>query len=320
LVYLQATSELEERIDKRVKIYCLNYKGLPNLPQTLWRLRKIIKENEIDVIHSHLTPSSFYTNLARPKKVPQVHTIHSTYSMDYETRPLMRYLEKKLFLEKKNCNVISLSEFTKDDFLNSVSFNGKIFVLNNFVPDRYFNLTPKAYHNNKKELRLIAVGSLKELKNFEYLLEVFQQLNGFNIYLDIYGDGDIAKYKAVINSQKLKVKMMGHIDDTAKVMHQYDLFIMPSKFEGFPLALFEAMAAGVPLMISNIAPLRSIVKEHAIYFSLDDAALVAATIQQIFNNEIDINNMAAKAKTYAEETVRRDIYVKKLLQIYEHLA
>ncbi|MBK9484345.1 MAG: glycosyltransferase family 4 protein [Chitinophagaceae bacterium] len=320
LVYFNKTSYLADTIDQDVKLINLNYTGGVDIIRMLLQLKSIIKTNKIDIVHTHLTPASLYTHLLCPVSVPQVHTIHSTYSMDSETRPVMRYLERKLFLEKPQCNIISLSEFTKEDFLRSISFKGKVFVLNNFVADRYFNLPQKKYDSNKKELRMIAVGSLKELKNFEYLLEVFQQLTGFEIYLDIYGDGDIPKYESVINNNDLKVKMMGHIDDIATVIHQYDLFIMPSKFEGFPLSLFEAMAAGVPLMLSDIGPLRSIVKEHAIYFPLNDAASVAAIMQQIFNNTIDISGMAVKAKAYAEKTVRRDIYIKRLLDIYNQLT
>ena len=110
--------------------------------------------------------------------------------------------------------------------------------------------------------------------------------------------------------------MMGRIDDMAKVIQNYDLFIMPSKYEGFPLSVFEAMAAGLPLMLSDIEPLTSIVKENAIYFQLDNARKTADQIMGIQQNTIDIKEMAVKAKAHADITVRRDIYIKELLDIY----
>ncbi len=112
---------------------------------------------------------------------------------------------------------------------------------------------------------------------------------------------------------------MGRINDMATVIQQYDIFIMPSKFEGFPLSVFEAMAAGVPLMLSDIAPLSNIVKDNAIYFQLDNAAETAEKLMAVKQNNTDITQMAIKAKTYAEQTVRRDIYIKKLLDIYDQL-
>ncbi|MBK8519587.1 MAG: glycosyltransferase family 4 protein [Chitinophagaceae bacterium] len=320
LAYFNKSSYLTDIIDKDVKLINLNYTGGFDIMRMLMQLKSIIKTNKIEIVHTHLTPASLYTHFLCPASVPQVHTIHSTYSMDKETRPLMRYLERKLFLEKANCNVISLSEFTKEDLLRSISFKGSVFVLNNFVADRYFDLPPKQVTRQANKLHLVAVGALKELKNFEYLLEVFAYLADQEIYLDIYGDGDKTKYEAIINNKSLKIKMMGRIDDMATVIQQYDLFIMPSKFEGFPLSVFEAMAAGLPLLLSDIAPLTSIVKDNAIYFQLDNARATAAQITAIYQNEINIQEMGIQAKVYAEKTVRRDIYIKRLLDIYDQIT
>jgi glycosyltransferase involved in cell wall biosynthesis len=320
LVYLQGTSYLEERIDRDVKIYCLNYKGLANLPQTLWRLRKIIKENKIDVIHSHLTPSSFYTNLARPKHVPQVHTVHIAYSTDFETRKALRFLERILFLKKRYCNLILLSEFTKADFLNAVKFKGRPFVLNNFIEDTFFDHSPKTFNGSETNaLKLVAIGSFREQKNYFYLLEIFRHLKEYNIHLDIYGGGDTTDYRRVIEENNLNVTLKGEIKKVNEIIYGYDLFIMSSTNEGFPLSVFEAMAAGVPVMLTNIAPLTDIVKDNALYFELNEAEKAAAQIIAISKNKIDINGMAVKAKAYSEKTVRREIYIKKLLEIYKQL-
>jgi glycosyltransferase involved in cell wall biosynthesis len=79
------------------------------------------------------------------------------------------------------------------------------------------------------------------------------------------------------------------------------------------------MASGVPLLLSNIAPLKSIAGEHAIYLDLDNAEAVSTIIQSILNKKIDISSMAKNAKAYAEKTVKREIYINKLLAIYEEL-
>lgn len=320
LLYFNKSSNLEKLIDLNVKIICLSYKGGFDIIRLLRDIKNIITENKIEIVHSHLTPAGVYTHLVCPANVPHVHTIHSTYSMEKETRWFMRFIDRHLFLERKNCNIISLSGYTKADLLNALKFKGKIWVLNNFVADRYFNLPQKQYNKNTTKLHLVAVGALKELKNFEYLLEVFEHLTDKEIYLDIYGDGDKVKYETIIEDKKLKIRMMGRIDDMATVIQQYDLFIMPSKFEGFPLAVFEAMAAGIPLMLSAIDPLMSIVKDNAIYFQLDNARATAGQITAIYQNEIDIKEMAIQAKAYAEKTVRRDIYTKRLLDIYDQLT
>lgn len=319
LLYFNKSSGLLNLIDKKVTVICLNYTGGSDLFRLLQTIRKTIIEKKIDIVHTHLTPAGVYTHLVCPPNVPQVHTIHSTYSMEKETRWFMRFIDRHLFLKRKRCNIISLSDFTRDDLLRTIHIPGKIFVLNNFVADRYFSLPPKQYMAKANTLRLVAAGTLKELKNFEYLLDVFACLSDRAISLDIFGEGDKTRYQTVIDNKNLNITMKGHIDDMSTVIQDYDLFIMPSKFEGFPLTVFEAMAAGVPLMLSDIAPLRSIVKDNAIYFPLDDASKVAGQLTGIRQNYKEIINMAVKADTYAKKTVRRDIYIKNLLEIYNQL-
>jgi glycosyltransferase involved in cell wall biosynthesis len=318
VAYFNKTSLLADRIDKSVEIYCLNYKGLFSLAHALLRLRKIIIKNEIDIVHTHLTSSGFLTHLILPGKVKQVHTIHTTYSMNFETNSKLLWLEKHLYFTSKNCNIICLSDYTKDDFLKTVPFKGRVFVLNNFVDDVFFNLQHEPYSAHNKSLKLIAVGTLKPLKNFEFLLDVFGHLKDYNITLDIYGGGEKKSYENVIKNKNLKINMMGFASNMETIISNYDLFIMPSKFEGFPLSLFEAMACGVPLMLADIAPLKSIVKENAIYFDYDDKA-TADIIISVFNKKTDTTSLAKKAKIYAENTVRRDTYTKRLFGIYKEL-
>ncbi|MEO7561802.1 MAG: glycosyltransferase [Ferruginibacter sp.] len=319
VVYFQGTSSIAERIDKNIKVICLNYKGIFSLPSVLIKLRKIIKENKIDIVHTHLNPAGFYTHLICPASVAQVHTLHTTYSMDKETEKSKLYLERKLYFTKKDCNIILLSDFTKADFLRSLSFRGQAFVLNNFVPDIFFKNSTKEYKVDNGILRVVSTGRLNAGKNFEYLLDIFSHLHDKEIYLDIYGSGDKTKYEKIVKERGIKVSMIGQHDNLWDVLYKYDLFIMPSKFEGFPLSLFEAMASEVPLMLSNIAPLKSIVKDNAIYFELDNDKAVADTLISILDKKIDINSLAKKAKVYAEKIVRREKYIQKLLSIYEKL-
>ncbi|MEI9956285.1 MAG: glycosyltransferase [Ferruginibacter sp.] len=319
LVYLQATSVLEERVDKNVEVICLNYTGLLSLPKTLLKLRKIIKDKEIDIVHSHLNPVSFYTHLVCPKQTPQLHTIHIAYTMDNATPKLKLYLEKVLYLNKKSTNVALLSKFTKDDFLSAIHFKGKYFILNNFVLDSFFRDKTCVYNAGYNKLKMVAVGRLDAQKNFKYLLEVFRHLKDKDITLDIYGDGDIAAYEKEIKELGVKIFMKGRHDNLAKVLPEYDLFIMPSKFEGFPLSVFEAMASGIPLMLSDIPPLKSIVNENAIYFELNNPEGTAKKITAVLQGEIDINKMAEKAQAYAAQIAKRDIYINNLLCIYNEL-
>ena len=321
LVYfMQDADHLVAHVDKNVKQICLNYKGGSDIIRLIRQLRKIIIDNKIDIIHTHLNPADFYVNLVRPKNIPQVHTLHIAYTTDLETRRSLKFLERNLFFNRQYCNLIFLSEFNRKDFLDNVKFKGRSFVVPNFVDDSFFMHQAKYFTGSADSgLKLIAVGNFREQKNYLYLLDIFKLLKDQNIHLDIYGGGDMEKYRQVIDENQLSVTLKGQITNVNDVIAGYDLFIMSSTNEGFPLSVFEAMASGVPLMLSNIAPLRSIVQEHAIYFDLDNAEKTAETLVKIFKNQVDINNMAIQAKAYAEKNVKREMYIRRLLQIYTQI-
>lgn len=320
IVYFQGTSDLEQKIDKQVKVYNLGYKGLLSLPRCLLKLRKIISHHNVDIIHSHLNPAGLYAHIACPGNIPQVHTLHIAYTNDLETSPLKIFFEKYLYFNKRNCNLIFLSEFTKNDFMSAVKFKGTSFILNNFIDDAFFSHPPKKFTGSgKKTLKLIAVGNVRPQKNYFYLLEIFKHLKAYDIEVDIYGEGDIYKYQKVITENDLKVTLKGQAADINAVIADYDLFIMTSINEGFPLSVFEAMAAGVPLMLSNIAPLQNIVKDNAIYFELDNAQQAARQLIDILEHKTDIDPMAIKAKAAAEKTAQREIYINKLQEIYHQI-
>ncbi|MFM6924370.1 MAG: glycosyltransferase [Ferruginibacter sp.] len=321
LVYfINRGGHLASLVDKNVKQICLDYKGGTDIIRLLRDLRKVIADNKIDIIHTHLNPADFYVNLVRPKNIPQVHTLHIAYTTDKETRSSLKFLERTLFFNKPYCNLIFLSEFNKKDFLGNMNFKGQSFVVPNFVDDSFFMHEPKRFTGaDDRPLRLIAIGNFRAQKNYFYLLDIFKQLTSQNIQLDIYGGGDLEKYQQVIDENKLNVYLKGQITNVNDVIAGYDLFIMSSTNEGFPLSVFEAMAAGVPLMLTDIAPLTEIVKDNALYFTLNDAKSAAEKLMEVQQNKIDIYTMAVKAKAYAEITVRREIYIKRLLDIYNQI-
>jgi glycosyltransferase involved in cell wall biosynthesis len=320
LVYFRGDSYLSGIIDKNVKKICLNYTGGIDIIRVLSQLRRIVIGHAFNIVHTHLNPASFYTHLVCPNAIPLIHTLHTTYSMNTQTTRTLLILEKQLYFKSKACNIICLSDSARDDFIHSVPFKGKMFVLNNFIADKFFTNPIKKYRAGASVLKMVAVGSLVELKNFEYLFDVLSYCKNEEISLDIYGGGDKTRYEKVIASKALKVRMMGENTDIAYTLKKYDLFIMPSKFEGFPLSLCEAMASGLPVMVSNIAPLRNIVKDNGIYFTLDNAEATANIIKSISLGKTDINSFAEKAKCCAEQMVKRETYIKRLLAIYNQLS
>lgn len=321
LAYFMGTSALQERVDKTIKVHDLAYKGYLGLAGTLRRLRQIIINEKIDIVHTHLNPAGVYTHFICPDNVPQVHTLHTTYSMDTMTQPSKLWLEKNFYFKKKSANLIFLSNYIKADFFKSVPFKGNAFVLNNFVQDEFFNLNPSQFNSSAgSPFKLLAVGNLNPVKNHKYLLEIFDYLKDANIELDIYGGGDVDAFKSVIADKGVKVAMKGFTANLADILPQYHLFIMPSVFEGFPLSLFEAMAAGLPCMVSDIEPLKEIAGGNVVYFDLTNAAGVAGQIKILSQSAGTLGSLSIAGKKHAENIASRSRYMMELSGIYTKIS
>lgn len=316
LIYFQGDSHLLDKIDKRVKIINLHYKGWYTITSLLYKIRKHIRQINPDIIHTHLNPAGWYTILVSPKRIPLVHTMHLSYSDDEDTDKPRIFFERILLLQKKNINLITLSPILKDDLLASVKIKGNVFVLSNFIDDAYFN-NPHAPVGRQKEFKMIAVGNMRNQKNYAYLLDIFRHLKGRPISVDVYGFGDHSAFSKIATEESLSVNFKGPAKNTEALYWQYNGFIMPSKFEGFGLAAYEAMATGIPSFLSDIAAFKSLIKDNAIYFGLQNAAEAAQIILDAIEDEQQLQVMATEAKRYAEKTVKLSMYCENLVNIYK---
>lgn len=108
---------------------------------------------------------------------------------------------------------------------------------------------------NDTDFVLLSVGELNNNKNHETIIRAIASLANPTIQYLIAGTGDdMGHLKHVIQELKLgdQVHLLGFRDDVIEVMKASDCFVFPSKREGLGMAALEAMAAGLPLITSNV--------------------------------------------------------------------
>ena len=102
---------------------------------------------------------------------------------------------------------------------------------------------------------LLSVGELNENKNHETIIRAIAELGDPSIRYWIAGTGDARpQLERVIRETNLtnQVQLLGFRDDVFEVMKAADCFVFPSKREGLGMAALEAMAAGLPIITSNV--------------------------------------------------------------------
>ena len=319
VVYLNKPDEYKTPlIEQGVEVICLNHRGWKSLPFSIIKLKKLIREKKPVIVHSHLFHSTICARLSVPPSVPLVSTLHSLYSKDaFEKNKLSIYAER--FTIRKKHALIGVSDHVLKDYLKFVPFAGKRFVLYNFLPSSMFQ--SKIDHTPGNVVKCVAVGNLKEAKNYRYLLKIFQYLKHENISLDIYGAGALKEeLAAFINKEKLNVRLCGQVTNVSEVLQQYHFFLQASLHEGFGLSVIEAMAVKLPVVVSDIPVFREITHELAHFFPLNNAQKAAGVVRSVIANRNKAFSLAEAGFDFVKDNYSAKQYRETLLGIYETLT
>ena len=108
------------------------------------------------------------------------------------------------------------------------------------------------------------MGELNDNKNHETILRAVSRIEGDNIYYIICGKGPKAEYLENLAEElgmRDRLILAGFRRDTAEIYKSCDIFAFPSKREGLPVALMEAMASGMPCVVSDIRGNTDLIKD-----------------------------------------------------------
>ena len=229
---------------------------------TIFKLIKVFKEYEPDVVHSHLYAGKYAHIAASLCRIPgKVYTIHNIATK--EAGRLNRLFNRFLF---KHCNVIPVA--LSGEIQKSVMIEygmGSVFtpVVFNGVPMEKCH-KKKDYAGNKK---LLHVGRFATAKNHEVLVKSIANLveSGHEVQLDLYGQGELEEStKDLVKKLHMEnnIKFCGLTDDVYSIMEQCDIFVLPSIYEGMPMTLIEAMGTGMPILASNVGGIPDMIENE----------------------------------------------------------
>jgi glycosyltransferase involved in cell wall biosynthesis len=174
-------------------------------------------------------------------------------------------------------------------------------VIPNPVPNDLLSYFLKPSRGRKK---LLSIGRLSEEKQVDRIINAFAEIkSGFDDWdLYIYGDGSSrAKIAMQVESLKLtdRAFILGSTTQPWEVMSNADVFVMASQYEGFPNALLEAMAIGLPCVAFDCpSGPREISSDgkNAILVALNDQAGLVAALTQIMDDEELRRSLGGRAK------------------------
>lgn len=257
-------------------------------PLAVSKIRAIIKE--YDIVHVHLFHSLYYCSLAaRGVNVHMVYTEHST-SNGRRKLPFLRPLESFIYGRYKR--IVSISEQTQTALQKWIKGSGNRYsVINNGVDTSRFSCIKKTILPNS----LIMVSRFAPAKDQETVIRALQYINK-DASIRFVGIGaNIEHCKQITKELGLsdRVEFLGARSDVADLIAESYIGIQSSNWEGFGLTAVEIMAAGKPIVASNVDGLKQVVEGAGELFSKGDYKELSEKINHLLENK-DYYNMLSQ--------------------------
>ena len=191
VVTLYNDNQFEKELEG-IKYICLNQRSLLFFPFTAIKLRRLIKQYNADIVHTHLFWPTLIARIGIPKRIPLITTIHAFIATSVEYKKwYIRFLDKASFRFRKSAIIGVAKGATKEYF----SFLGikphKAYALYTFVDVDHFNTDQPVTKKNHEGFCLISIGAIRLQKNHQYLVDAFKLLKNENLQLHIYGVGPL---------------------------------------------------------------------------------------------------------------------------------
>lgn len=257
----------EEILNKGGKIYRFPKYNIKNhICYSNWWEEFFLEHQEYKIIHGHQRGAAFlYLKIAKKfglKTIMHSHSISSRgKGIEKLIKDILRYPMRKYVDYPLACSIAA----GKWLFGNNILENKKFKIIKNGINIGKYVFDSKKRDTIRKELNLNGkivvghVGSFTDAKNHKFLIEIFSKFQKFhkNAILMLVGDGPLKK-EILLQIYKLglvkSIMLVGNVPNVNDYLQVMDIFVFPSKYEGFGMAVIEAQASGLKCIISNMLP------------------------------------------------------------------
>lgn len=296
-------------------------------------LVRLMRGQRIDVVHSHLYHANLYGRIAAwLAGIPAVASVHNTYTR----RKLHReFLNRTLSLG--SARVIAVSEDVRNDLMRYDRVPArKIVVIHNGIDVGRVRtaLTRREARARlglpDEAMVLGCVARLEEQKGHRFLLEALAKLNdaprgGARFRVVLVGDGRLRaelEQRAAALGVAAWTMFLGTRHDVPDILKALDICVMPSLWEGLSVAMLEAMAASLPLVISDVSGVSQVVgdDEYGIKVPVGDVPALAQTIRELADAPERRMALGAAARQRVLAKFSAQAMLSELARLYEEVS
>jgi glycosyltransferase involved in cell wall biosynthesis len=294
--------------------------------KTVVSIRRYLKKQKVDIVHSHGYKSNLYALAASlGKKTSRITTCHNWLGESPKMR-LYAHLDK-FFLNRFD-KVIAVSDALKQEILKYNIAPTKVLTIYNGIDIHRFD-NHKKTQSIKKEFginegwKIIgAVGRVSEEKGLIHLAnaaEIVIKENRQVLFL-IVGDGPLKEYleKKCNPEHMIFTGIRNDVPDMYRCM---DIFVLPSLKEGLPMVLLEAMASRLPVVATRVGAIPSVVKdgETGLLIEPGNEEEIERALLHLLNNQALAKSIGQKGYRHVKKHFSSETMARAYLNVYRDL-
>ena len=304
--------------------------------RALYDLVRLIKAEKPDVVHTHTSKAGILgrlaANIARVR--PIVHTPHGHVFFGHFGPILSRiFMWIERLFEPLTDRVVVLTDGERKDYLDlNVYPEDKLVQIHSGVDIKKFMQLPVCAVEKKRSLGLEQnglvvgfIGWLLPIKGPMHLLKAMEDvwIDYDDTVLVFIGKGDLdvdLRAEALKAGANGRVNFLGWRNDIDEILPLFDILVLPSLNEGMGRVLVEAMAAGKPVVASNVGGIPDLVKHNlnGLLVPPGDEKALATSIKQLINDPEKAKTMGQYGREFCDQ-FSMEAMVEKLDNLYQEL-
>lgn len=299
----------------------------------LHELYSVCRQRRFDVVHTHMPKGGVVGRIAaRLAGTPLViHTVHGLTFNEFLPRHSAWIYQGLERIAARFCNVmISVNEEDRRRAIAAgiVSPERIVTVLNGIDVQQFADAAPAPLREElglpDEAILLGTTGRLAVQKGLAYLIQAIPQLVDAEprIHLLLVGIGELEdELRALVSTLDIQERchFLGFRRDVPALLAAFDVYVQPSLWEGLSISLLEAMAAGKPIITTDIIGNREVVEDGVLGVLVPPAdveALAAATLT-LMRDPVQAQALGAQAQRHVVDHFSADRMVQETLELYQ---
>ena len=288
---------------------------------SMLKVSRIIRNSRIDTVNAHHYMPYFYSYLGSKilNKRGLIYTEHTAEEVE-RISGVHKWLCNKMMHNTNS--IVGISKGIQEAFRRAFPrhYRRIVSIPNGIELERFEILVNQ--NGLRRQWGLLpehfvvgTVAGFRRQKNHQCLIRAFHRLIRVhpNIRLFLVGPGSMdfadnteQEVRQLIRTYGLKdsVVIAGERQDVPEILKTFDVFCLPSFYEGLPLSILEAMATGVPVVGSDVRGIREVVipEETGLLFPSDDDNALAQALERLIKDKNLRNNLCKNAFTFVSQT------------------